>query len=251
MNQVKAAIAVLFLILIALPSILTAQGGTTITQIPKNYNTFQVGGIGSLDICYRTLENKQREFSIDNLITNKNEGETVKFGYHAGIGFCMNASEHFGMEIGVIYSNRGYETKLTNYIYPQPDPTMPTQGRSIYNYNFIDVPIRANFFAGKGKVRFFASFGISTNVLVAQNETFVKKYEDGRTEYEVITSSYPLEKVVFSGTIAAGVDCKFNKNLSLRVAPHFGHNIGRFSNAPLSVYLWTTGLSASFYYGWY
>ncbi len=228
-----------------------SQGGTYITGPARNYNTFQIGGIGSLDMCYRTLENKQREQSIENLIELKNNSETFKFGYSAGIGFCMNVSQHFGMEVGVLYSNKGYETKLTDYIYAVPEPGMPTQGRSIYNYNFIDVPLKANFFAGKGKVKFYTSFGIITNVLVNQNETFVKKYEDGRTEYDVFTTNYPYEKVVFSATLAAGIDCKFSKSLHLRISPHFSHTIGRFWNGPISGYLWNTGISADFYYGWY
>ena len=87
-----------------------SQGNTSITQIPKNYKTFQVGGIGSLDMCFRNLENPRKEISIDNLIATKNSGETFKFGYHTGIGFCINVSQYFGMELGVVYSNMGYET---------------------------------------------------------------------------------------------------------------------------------------------
>ena len=247
MNQVKV---ILFLILLYYTQPVFSQELIHVDSIPKNYSTFQVGGIGSLDICFRTLENKQRESSIDNIIASKNASETVKFGYHAGLSFGIQMTKNFGMEVGIIYSNRGYETKLTDYIYAVPDPTLPTKGRSIYNYNFIDIPIKANFFAGKGKIRFYASVGIITNLLVAQNETFVKKYQDGRTEYDVFTTNYPLEKVVFSGTLAAGIDYKINKSMSLRLAPNFSHNFGRFANEPLSVYLWNVGFSANFYYGW-
>jgi hypothetical protein len=229
---------------------LVAQGNTNLTHDAKGFPTFQIGAIGSVDICYRTLENKRGEPSIDQLIELENANHTVKFGYHAGLGFCINVSKHFGMETGVIYANRGYETKLQEFIYAQPDPTAPTHGRSIYNYNYIDVPIKANFFAGKGKVRFYGSVGIVTNVLVAQNETFVKKYADGRTTYEVFQTNWPFERVVFSGMVAAGIDVKFSDKLNLRISPNFSHNIGRFVDAPISGYLWSTGLSADFYFGW-
>jgi hypothetical protein len=248
MNRVKVLLSIVVFIIAAG---LNAQGSTTITRIPKNYPTFQVGGIGSLDMCFRTLENKEGAVSLNDLIVTRNNGETFKFGYHAGIGFCINASEHFGMETGLIYSNKGYETKLMNYIYPVPDPSLPTKGRSIYNYNFLDIPLKANFFIGKGKVRFYASLGVVANILVAQNETFVKKYEDGRTEYDVFKTSEDFEKVVFTGAISAGIDVKFNKHLNLRVAPNFGHQLGRFREAAVSQYLWTAGFGASFYYGWF
>jgi hypothetical protein len=231
--------------------VLRSQGATDIFRISKGYSTFQVGAIGSVDMCYRTLENKKREPSIDNLIQLENENQTFKFGYHAGIGFCINASKHFGMETGVIYSNRGYETKLQNFIYSSPEPGMPTQGRSIYNYNYIDVPLKANFFAGNRKVRFYCSVGVVTNILISQNETFVKKYEDGHTDYQVFETNWPFERVVFSGTIAAGIDVKFTEQLNLRISPNFSHNIGRFMDAPISGYLWNAGLSAEFYFGWY
>lgn len=229
---------------------LSAQGNTYFTKSIKDFPTFQIGGIGGIDMCYRTLENKRNEASIDELIQYENQTQTVKFGYHAGIGFCINVSKHFGMETGIIYSNRGYETKLQEFIYAQYDPSMPTHGRSIYNYNYIDIPLKANFFAGKGKVRFYASVGVSTNVLVAQNETFVRKYEDGRKTYEVYKSDLPLQNVVFTGLVAAGIDIKFSQQLNLRVSPNFSHNIGRFIDRPVSGYLWTTGISADFYFGW-
>ncbi len=226
------------------------QGNTYITKKMRDYPVFQIGGIGGIDMCFRTLENKKGDPSIDELIKYENENQTLKFGYHAGLGFCINISKHFGMETGVIYSNRGYETVMQEFIYVQYDPTMPTHGRSIYNYNYIDIPLKANFFVGKGKVRFYSSFGISTNVLVAQNETFVRKYEDGRKTYEVFKSDLPLQNVVFSGMVAAGIDVKFSQQLNLRIAPNFGHNIGRFIDRPVSGYLWTAGLSADFYFGW-
>jgi hypothetical protein len=247
----KKIIQLIFATLVGISYHVYAQGSTTITRIPKNYPTFQVGGIGSLDFCFRTLENKEGAVSLNELIVTRNNGEMPKFGYHAGIGFCINASEHFGMETGIMYSNQGYETKLMNYLYPVPDPSLPTKGRSIYNYNFLDIPLKANFFIGKGKVRFFGSVGIIANILVAQNETFVKKYEDGRTEYEVFKTSDNFEKVVFAGTLSAGIDVKFNKHLNLRLGPHFGHHLGRFKEAAVSQYLWTAGFGAGFYYGWW
>lgn len=242
---------ILFICLLLNASFAYSQGGTHITRIPKKISTFQIGIIGSVDLCFRTLENKQRETSIDQLMSFRNQTETFKFGYHTGINLGVNISEHFGMEVGVIYANKGWETTLMNFIYPVPDPTLPEKGRSIYNCNFIDVPLRANFYAGKGKVRFYGSFGIVTNILVSQNETFVKKFADGRTEYEVYDTNHPFEKVVFSGTVSAGIDIRFNKFLSLRAAPNFSHNIGRFVDDPMSDYLWTAGFGASVHYGWY
>src|SRR5689334_8732270 len=100
--------------------VLVAQGNTNLTRDTKGFSSFQVGAIGSIDMCYRTLENKRGDPSIDQLIKFENDNNTIKFGYHAGIGFCINVSKHFGMETGVIYSNRGYETKLQEFIYPQP-----------------------------------------------------------------------------------------------------------------------------------
>ena len=104
---------------------------------------------------------------------------------------------------------------------------------------------------GNGKIRFYGSVGLVTNILVAQNETFVKKYNDGRTEYESFPTNYSFDKVLFSGYLSAGIDWKINKYLNLRVAPNFTHNIGRFIDNTYAMYLWSTGFSTSFYYGWY
>lgn len=230
---------------------LVAQGGTNVTRKPRNYTVFQIGGIGSTNMCFRTLENTRSEMSVDQLIDLRNQGETMKFGYHAGIGFCINVSENFGVETGIQYANMGFETQLMDYIYVSYDPSLPIKGRSIYNLNYIQIPLKGNIFVGKGKVKFYSSIGVQTNALVNQNETIVKKFEDGRTEYEVFDSNYPLEKVHFSGMIEAGIDVKFSKFLHLRAAPNFSHSIGRVVDAHLSTYLWSAGMGLQFYYGWY
>lgn len=245
----RSAKHIIFLVGCMLFSMAYSQGNTNITRAFKEFHVFQIGVVASPNICYRTLENKERATSIDELIGMRNGSETIKWGYHVGLDFQLNVSKHFGMSLGVVYCNRGYETQLTDFIYPQPDPSLPIKGRSIYNFNYIDIPLKANFLIGRRSVKFYASFGVITSALLFENQTLMRKFEDGHKEYESFPTNFNYQNVVFSGTVSAGLDIKTGKFMNLRFAPYFTHNIGRVIDEPLSTYLWTTGIQVGYYFG--
>ena len=213
-----------------------------------NFRKVQIGFNFSPDLCYRTLKNNSLSISNDLLIETRNNRETTKFGYTTGVNACFNITKSFGLESGIQYSNKGYQTKMRDLLYAQPEPNMPHKAKTRYNFQCIDMPIKANFIIGKKKVRFCTSAGITTNFFIKETQTLVLVYSD-RTTRETNPTMYNYKSVNISPTISAGIDYKINDRTNLRVEPTFRYGVLKIIDAPLTAYLYSGGLNIGYYYG--
>ena len=136
-----------------------------------DFKRVQIGINVSPDVCFRTLKNNDGSWSSDLVVDQRNKMETVKVGYTAGLNVCFNIKKFVGLETGIQYSNKGYQTKKQDLIFGQPDPSLPKQSKFVYDFHCIDIPVKANFTIGKKKVRFFTSVGVTTNIFIKETQT--------------------------------------------------------------------------------
>jgi hypothetical protein len=122
----------------------------------SDFRKVQIGINVSPDICYRTLKNNDGSSTSDLIMKLDNENQTAKVGYTAGLNVCFSINKFFGLETGIQFSNKGYQTKFTDLIFEQPEnSSLPDKAKFIYNFHCIDIPIKANFTIGEKKIRFF------------------------------------------------------------------------------------------------
>ena len=213
-----------------------------------DFKRVQIGIIVSPDICFRTLKNNDGSPISDLTLTYRNNRETIKIGYTAGLNACFNFKNIIGLETGVQYSNKGYQTKIEDITFGQPDPSLPDKFKYIYDYHYIDIPVKANFTIGKKKVRFFTSIGVTTNILIKYTETCILVYSD-HTNRETNSTSFNYNKVNISPTISVGIDYKINNRMNLRVEPTFRFGVLKIIDAPVTGYLYNGGFNISYYFG--
>ncbi|MES2397169.1 MAG: outer membrane beta-barrel protein [Bacteroidota bacterium] len=236
---------VLFSFLLLISFGLSAQDSTNTTL-----KHWAIGYTVSPDYCYRTVTS-DGSASMNNIVTFRNENEVPQFGITSGFNVAYFFTKHFSIETGINYSNRGYRTKyFSDFISPSgtPDPFIPTKINYIYNYNFIDIPLKINFVAGKKKLHFIASAGISANFLLFLKETRISEYSDGRK-----ITSYPKPQTGFDFSdltmlLSAGTDINLTNKLNLRIEPTFRYSLGIKQTSPIKEHLWSAGLSLGFYY---
>jgi hypothetical protein len=221
---------------------------TTKDTRTAEFKRVQIGINISPDICFRTLKNNDGSSSSDLVLKQNNENETIKFGYTAGINVCFNIKKFVGIETGIQYSNKGYQTKFEDVIYSQPEPSAPNKAKLIYDFHCLDIPVKANFTIGKKKVRFFTSVGVTTNIFVKETSTSVLVYSD-RTDRKTNSINNDYNRVNFSATISAGIDYKINRRMNLRVEPTFRYGVFKIIDAPVTGYLYNGGLNISYYFG--
>ena len=111
-----------FLLLLLTSCLLFGQGKESSTPDLKRV---LIGFNVSPNICYRTLKVNDGSSSSAGIVMSRNENETVKLGYSAGLNMCFNLKRYFGIEAGIQYSDKGFRSKMVILNPLQPDPFVP------------------------------------------------------------------------------------------------------------------------------
>jgi hypothetical protein len=241
-------------LLILLLSFLSYGQEETATSYSKK---FSIGITLSPDIAYRTLKSDNSTAEIVQDLRDRSE--VPKFGYTAGISLKYNLSTKFAFETGIRYSNKGYAFKSTALIYGSYiDPrygfvyhtidNAPTHAKIIYNFNYIDIPMRYILKISENKIKVIASAGINVNLLINTTSISKLEYQGGREESIKDKYDYNFTKINISPTIGAGINYNINEKFNISVEPEFRYGILKIINSPISAYLWNAGLNVTCYY---
>lgn len=229
------------------------------TPASTGSNKLQIGVNFSSDYCYRTVVNNYDNPDNDWVIKHRNNTETPKFGYTTGVNLTYNLNKTIGFEIGLQFSNKGYQTETFNLTFGDQidspggltnieDSELPTLAKIIYSYHHIDVPIKANFSFGKKKIRFITSAGIVTNFFINEITTGVFEYGDGSKKRNSTYGVMHFNTTNISPMISVGIDYKISPKLNLKAEPTFRYGALKISDTPITEYLWNYGVNLSCYY---
>ena len=236
----------LLFILLFLPAYLWGQ---------SEFYKIQIGASFSPDYDYRTLKSTGKEnekITAKGTVDLRNDYEVGKFGYTTGISAIYNFSALFGIELGVQFSEKGYQTKVTK---PTPmeknDPAIPTNGWNfIYKYEYIDIPLKANFTFGKSRLRYIATAGFAANFLIEEKETTVMKFSEKTKKETYIRTSPYNNKFNISPVIGAGVEYNITNKISIRAIPNFKYGLMKiYDNPYMTTHLWNAGIDIGIFYG--
>lgn len=221
----------------------------------SDFKRFQIGVNFSPDVAYRLLAVEKGANIPPSFAKNFDTLEIPKFGYTGGITFCYNIKSFVGIEVGVQYSNKGYQSKKQNLL---DSMSLNNHGqlelfyissKYAYNFHYIDIPVKVNFTVGKKKVRFFSSVGLVTNILV--KATYTSIIEKGSNTKTSTTDKFPVDfnRVNFSPMLSLGIDYKINDRMNLRVEPTFRFGVLKHTNTPAYNYLYSGGINLAYYFG--
>lgn len=222
-------------------------------------NKLLIGLNLSPDMAHRTLHSSDGNDINSAQIDFRNDRESPRFGYTAGLLICYNFSSRFGLETGLQYGLRGWQSVNSNPTLGDPmdprrgflqdvDGALPSQITFRYSFHYLDIPLRAVFSFGTGKVRFISSLGVSTNILIDASQTSIVQYPGADKERNTYEQDGEFESINFSPTASLGLDYLLTDKLNLRVEPTFRYGLLPVIDAPLKTNLWTAGLSFTCYY---
>lgn len=201
----------------------------------------------SPDLCYRTLKDRNGDPTNSYLIESRNNNETIKPGFTTGFNFCYMLNNRVGLETGIQYSKKGYQTVRMKTRLLQPDPEIPDWVKFIYNNHYIDIPLKAIMTFGNGKIRFITSAGITANIYINETVTSVWYFPD-RTERRRSDGGYDYNPLNFSAAVSAGIEKQINEKISLRIEPIFRHQLFTITDAPVYGYLFNAGINVAGYW---
>lgn len=206
------------------------------------FKRFALGIHASPDYCYRGLN------SIAYTTKYRDELEIPMWSYTGGIDFSYFIKKHFAVSIGVNFSQKGYRThELEATTVDHPEGGIG-KGKLRYNYNYIEIPVKANFVFGKKKIRFLTSLGATPAFLLYQQTNFKIKYNDGSKENIKGKPNYIYNpfNLFLNGSI--GIDCKLGKKMGLKIEPIYNYGLFETISSPFySEKLVSAGLNI----GWY
>ena len=215
----------------------------------------------SPDYCFRTLGNKYGGSTISYIIDLRDTTEIPKISFTAGLNICYNFSTHLGIEAGLQYSNKGYGGKnleltfgdaIDPRYYPYTSTTsagpVPTKVKFIYNYIYLDIPIRAIYSFGEKRIHGVASFGVATNILIKATQTSILEYDNGDVKRQTSNQQENFNSLNISPFVSLGVDYRISNKINLRVEPTLRYGILTIIDAPITANLWNAGLNISCYY---
>ncbi|MBI1286071.1 MAG: outer membrane beta-barrel protein [Flavobacteriales bacterium] len=215
----------------------------------------------SPDVAFRTLQPRDKNDSGEKqAIDYRNKDEVPIYGNTAYVSACYNLNQHIGVEAGLQYALKGYQTKQHELTYGQlidprygfvynPNAGMADKVRFAYRFHYIGIPIKFNYTLGTGKTRFFGSVAVVTEFLVSSQQTAVWSYSDGSKKRNAVSSPYDFRTVNFSPQLSAGVDYRINNRMGVLVEPTFRFGAINIVDAPIRGYLWSFGLNLSYYFG--
>lgn len=135
-----------------------------------------------------------------------------KFSFTAGLEALYQLNEKWSVTLGVQYSDKGGKTKTIQYN-PQAIYRSPLVHYR-YNYRYIDIPLRIDYYFNKKKIAPFITTGISTNIFVTHSTNY---YPVSAPEY-TYGETYNFSAVNLQYQLGAGVDIAL-KHSRLRIFP--------------------------------
>lgn len=172
-----------------------------------------------------------------------------KLGYTCGININYMFNRLAGLEFGLQYANMGFKSQwVSNFSAIVPAGNIVKEVDKA-NLNFLYVPIKVNFFIGKGRLRYIGSVGAAFGLNYSEADITTTTYINGQTtRNREVYPSNPLDEFIFA-QISSGLVYLANNRFTFRAEPTFRLGVfdvmgGGFGQSGL----WSAGILFGGYY---
>lgn len=204
----------------------------------------RIGAGFSPNYSYRTLKGTTDQAQTAKEL--RNEIELPKFGYSAGISLVYEINPLFALETGVFFTDRGEKIEALDVgSVNQSEPVGTVD--IVYHYQYLDIPIKANYYFIQGRIKVFASAGVSVNLLVNEFNKPTVKYYDGTTNKHTNYTNN-LEPFNLQLLIGAGIEYYLSEKFNIRIEPLFRRSVISVVDASLKQYPYSLGANITLWY---
>lgn len=204
--------------------IITALSGTslvaqdTIPDAEPGYRPaarFYTGGFISPDLSYSIIP--RNNSGVPAIKNYQSDYDIPKFSVTVGLEGMYQINQHLALTLGVQYSGKGGKTKEIEYNASAIESD-PVSMYYVYDYRYIDVPLRLDVYFTRRKVSPFITAGVSTNFFINQ-QTSVFGIDKNDNEMELSSSSTSgFSSVTPQVQLGAGIDIAL-KYSRIRIFP--------------------------------
>ncbi|NVO21458.1 MAG: hypothetical protein HXX13_17285 [Bacteroidetes bacterium] len=224
---------------------------TSFCQEVKNHlpGKLRLGIQFSPNYCYRSL--KSTDSNGSSLISFRNNNEIPKISFRTGIAGILDLNSRLSIRSGLLFSNYGYNGRSSDLVYQDSlyvDTPIPVSFRQNEAFLYMIIPAKIDYCLLYGKLKFFISAGIETNILLTNRKKSFIGYEDGTSSISINTTRTYFHNIAFSVAGSAGIEYRIGQQLGLRVEPEYQRFITSMTNTPIKGYLYSAGLNLSLLY---
>ncbi len=179
-------------------------------------------------------------------IRNQREIPIVGYAVGAHVGYRLNNA--LSLEAGLQYALRGHTTKLVYFNPAQPEWYLPGYGRTSYEYQYLDLPVRVNYRIGKGRLGLNLGAGVAMSYLLDLKFILSADYQ-GATYSKTSSVVKDMNRFNLFPFLSVGLDCRLNQNMFFRLEPIGRIGVLKTNSGPLGDVLYSLGLNFGFYAG--
>lgn len=201
----------------------------------------------SPDYSYRFLIADKDNPYYQSIAKRRDSLEIPKFGFTTGISILFEVNNRIMIDAGIQYANKGEKTKSYNIVIQDSDSIIaPETISATFNYYYLDIPIKVNYYFKKTNPKLFISGGISGNIFLNQKTT-IKYMNSGQKEKFDGIKNYSYD-INFSGLAGLGVDFEIFEKMNLRIEPTFRCSLFQMGDNVAKQYLYSIGTNFGIYY---
>lgn len=225
-------------------SVVSAQDSTKVNK-GVSIKAIEIGvmfapGYGSRTYSY---EGDWGADSYPNIESNKS-GDAAIFVPDIGLRVALNLHRFMGVEFGVGYGKKGYRFDAIEGGYASS--AVYDRYEFLYRYHYIDVPVKFVVKTDGPRIRFRATLGLMTHILVESERVRTLVLAGG--DEHVRLEQYDKNPVNLSPIVSVGVDVTVTPKFGLRLEPRFQHQLFRNDSDPLEVRFWSAGVGLTAYF---
>ena len=202
---------ILFVIILFVSTTVLAQSVDSI-----KFKRVKVGIVFSPDYCYRLLNYHSSNKWVQDL---RNDEEVPTFGYTTGISLKIDATSKIVLETGFYYSIKGERTKTIEFTWATPSSDYPSKSKTQYQYKYIDIPLKVQYFLGSKRIKPFISVGVSATIFSEKKTKVILEFSDGHKASENSTTDLACLKFNLVTIVGFGIKYDLSKRIFIIIEP--------------------------------
>jgi hypothetical protein len=197
--------------------------------------------VGGVDYSYRFLTGSGSDKSVINF---RNNGEIGHIGWRTGFNYNRRLSNKFFVRTGLRLSSIGYKSTITNLQWPiqnnngtyEPDPTLPHELQTFYDYSFVEIPLVGRYEFNQKKWAPFVELGVFNSMLLkARARTILGTNTISQSAISNVKKNH------LTGFMSFGLNYSINDHYQIFAQTSARYNLTRLYNATPNEHLFGLG----------
>ncbi len=213
---------------------------------PEDQGKWSVGIVFSPDYASRHIKFPDEHADWKEYL---DENEQPIFGYTTGISFLYSLNKKFELESGLMFSSKGFKYTAPEFVvFDENDSALPLEATTTYNYRYLDVPFKMNWFFLQKKVKLFLSAGVAGSFFLDELMVQELKFPDRTERSQYNEKDVDFNPVVLSLTGGAGIKYSLSDRLHIRLNPEFRRAVTPLADMLGEYYLWSAGVNSGVFF---